>query len=364
MKLEFLEDVRMIAEDNRKTITMVFDPIAQKYFIKKLIRAPYAKEVYETLMAHPHEGFACVYVVKETQEGLVVVEEFINGNTLEYEMEEYLPNIETANVYILELLDTLEHLHHLSPPIIHRDIKPANIMVDRGHVRLIDFDIAREFDVNQRKDTIVMGSIGYAAPEQYGFSQSDPRTDIYAMGILINEIYTGVHPSETLVSGYLKDVVTTCIHMDPSQRYKNVEELRQAFLQIKAETHTTNNGDSIVGMIKTATFPKWRILYDLVVVCVCIGQWFEAYGKREWTDAVGQAATAFFSLIVPMWIATNTFGLKDQCNLQNANSKLGRIARAIGIWFIYTLLGCMVVMILTSLLKSMLAAYQIPNIFM
>ena len=87
-----------------------------------------------------------------------------------------------------QLCECLDTLHTLNPPIIHRDIKPENIIYHDNKVTLLDFGIARFLDSKKSKDTLILGSVGYAAPEQFGFHQSDARTDLYAVGVLCNEI--------------------------------------------------------------------------------------------------------------------------------------------------------------------------------
>ncbi len=112
--------------------------------------------------------------------------------------------------------------------IIHRDVKPENILVDKnGRVCLIDFNAARRLS-GASHDTEIMGTIGYAAPEQMGLMQSDPRTDIYAVGILLNVLLTGRHPSEQLARGRLGAVVKKCTDIQPSERYPSAEALYRA----------------------------------------------------------------------------------------------------------------------------------------
>lgn len=169
MRIEVLENVKLLYQNNTKQICLVYHPIEQHFFIKKVLYDHFNVEIYETLKNYPHIGFARVYEVVIIDQSLVVIEEFVNGCTLEYEMSDQILERDIAIQYIMELFDVLQHLHSLTPPIIHRDIKPANLMICQNHMKLIDFDIAREFEQGQRKDTMVMGSVGYAAFEQYGF---------------------------------------------------------------------------------------------------------------------------------------------------------------------------------------------------
>ena len=93
---------------------------------------------------------------------------------------------------------------------------------------LIDFDAARFHKLEAENDTQILGTTGFAAPEQYGLSQSDLRADIYAVGILINVMLTGEHPSRHLVEGRMGRIVDRCTHVNPQRRYKNVLRLMEA----------------------------------------------------------------------------------------------------------------------------------------
>lgn len=130
-----------------------------------------------------------------------LVMDFIEGETLEDRLEKQSDNklpINQALNIALQVCDVLNYLHTRQPPIIFRDLKPANIMLTpNGHIYLIDFGIARLFKPGQAKDTTALGSSGYAAPEQYGKSQSTARADIYALGATLHQMLSGDDPSET-----------------------------------------------------------------------------------------------------------------------------------------------------------------------
>lgn len=115
--------------------------------------------------------------------------------------------------------------------VIHRDIKPQNILISaEGNLKIIDYDVSKEYKAEQNTDTAYLGTVGYAAPEQYGISQSDFRTDIFSLGVLINVMLTGKHPSVELCNGRFRKIVEKCTQVNSSQRYQNIIELKRALL--------------------------------------------------------------------------------------------------------------------------------------
>lgn len=121
----------------------------------------------------------------------------------------------------------------MNPPVIHRDIKPSNIIIGKdGTIRLIDFDAASRFTPEKNRDTTLMGTQGYAAPEQYGFCRSGPETDIYALGVLLNEMLTGKLPVEKTVNGPFASVVEKATAMDPENRYHSADEMSRAVSRV------------------------------------------------------------------------------------------------------------------------------------
>ena len=93
------------------------------------------------------------------------------------------------------LCNILEALHSMTPPIIHRDIKPSNIIITSyNYAMLLDFNAAKQFSGQNESDTVLIGTPGYAAPEQYGFGSSSPKTDIYSLGIVLREMLDRITP--------------------------------------------------------------------------------------------------------------------------------------------------------------------------
>ncbi len=166
-------------------------------------------------------------------DSLIIIEDYVAGRTLAEITEDHrLEEKDTADM-VMQLCNILKPLHGNDPKIIHRDIKPSNIIIDNeGSVHLIDFDASRSYEPGKDRDTVLMGTLDYAAPEQYGFSQSDERTDIYSVGILMKTMLTGRADSAADDCGKLAGIVEKCTRMDPNKRYSDVDELAQALKSV------------------------------------------------------------------------------------------------------------------------------------
>src|SRR6266508_2791325 len=184
------------------------------------------------------------------QDGKVyLVMEFVPGESLlSFLQREGLPQPQQRVFeWIRQLCDALENLHTQDPPIIFRDLKPANIMLTpSGQIKLIDFGIARLFKPGQAKDTQAFGTVGYSAPEQYGRGQTDARSDIYSLGVLLHQLLTGYDPTLTPfrlppasqvspnVPRPLSDVIAAATDSDPGRRFISMRAFRDALFNAAA----------------------------------------------------------------------------------------------------------------------------------
>ncbi|MGN0485287.1 MAG: serine/threonine protein kinase [Lachnospiraceae bacterium] len=205
------------------------------FYIKKSLRH-YSKSIYEKLKQLQITGLPKVYFFAEDNGQLILIEEFVHGRSLKEIFEERgaFTEEEVCNIG-WNLCRILKPLHSCQPPLIHRDIKPSNVMYSNdGVLRLIDFDAAKEYTAGKTQDTCFMGTPDFAAPEQYGFGQSDARTDIYAIGVLMNYLLTGQSPTNCLAQGRLQSIIQTCCNLDASKRFHSVDALAAALYPQKA----------------------------------------------------------------------------------------------------------------------------------
>ena len=185
---------------------------------------PELRSVYAQLSDVCHKGIPAIFDIHEEGNHISIIREYIPGITLSEALAEGRRFSEKeASELIGKLCDILSAIHGLTPPIVHRDIKPSNIILkEDGGICLIDFDAARQYKGDGGGDTHHIGTHGYAAPEQYGFGETDARADIYAVGILLKELMKERSSQE------IKEVISTCTRMDPAQRYQSAAALKKA----------------------------------------------------------------------------------------------------------------------------------------
>lgn len=217
--------VKALNKPNKPPIIVYRHKELGKSLVRRSVEG--AGEVYFVLRSLFHQNISNVYDVVKTKDGVIALEEYIDGQTIYDYLKDSLYSPVGVKRIISELCDALDFLH--SNRIIHKDIKPENVMINqKGVVKLIDFDAARLYKPYQSEDTKMLGTHGYAAPEQYGLNQTDARTDIYALGKLMNVMLTGEPPERKLYSGKLKRVIVKCTQTIPDNRCQNALELKKS----------------------------------------------------------------------------------------------------------------------------------------
>ena len=217
--------VRLIKDTEDKQIKVLRHTELGKDILYRRFRGDVA--VYSQLVYLSHPNLPRVFQASQSGDVAVVLEEFIDGVSIFEVLESGLYVEEGVRKVVSGLCNALTCLHSRS--IIHRDIKPENVIVDNsGTVKLIDYDAAKIYKPHQSEDTKVQGTMGYAAPEQLGVSQSDRRADIYAVGILMNVMLTGHHPSQGVYKGKLARQIKKCTNIEPGKRYASAEELKRS----------------------------------------------------------------------------------------------------------------------------------------
>ena len=197
----------------------------------------------EILKKLNHPNLPSIIDVIDQEDSFIIIMDYIEGNSLNKALEEFgAQPQENVISWAKQLCDVLGYLHSRKSPIIYRDMKPANVMLKPdGNVTLIDFGTAREFKEKNLADTTCLGTVGYAAPEQFGgMGQTDARTDIYCLGATLYHLITGMNPCEPpyeikpireinpALSGGLERIILKCTQRDPNDRYQSAAELMYA----------------------------------------------------------------------------------------------------------------------------------------
>lgn len=156
----------------------------------------------------------------EDKDSTLLVEEHIAGDSLQHLAAQGKLTEKEATELLLTVASGLALLH--AHGIVHRDIKPANLLLEKsGGYRLIDFDSARLMKDDADEDTALLGTKGYAPPEQYGYGQTDGRSDIYSLGMTIRRLLPESY------RGFLTPIIRKCTAVDPEARYQSATELAQ-----------------------------------------------------------------------------------------------------------------------------------------
>ena len=277
-RLSFYRELTVL--DEKKNIVLVQDIRNSELCVKKTLDI-YSRDVYEQLASVRIEGVPAVKECVADDGKLIVVEEYVQGRSLKQVLDEQgLLNEEQAYDIAVQLADILVRLHQLEPAIVHRDIKPSNIIIEKnGHVNLIDFNAARHVNADKNEDTRMLGTVYFAAPEQFGFGQSDERTDIYGLGATINYIMTGDKPGAGIAECRFSDILKKCLMVDAKDRYQSAAELRGVLDMLnysivqdnRKKAETAFGKDNTVSVVRT-----YRNIRDTIV------KMYRKYQKRNY----------------------------------------------------------------------------------
>ena len=210
-------DYRELYHYDSKRSLVVDERTGDVCMMKKL--SHYDESVYAYLTANRNKHIPKIFAYwKDQNNELIVVEEFVPGNTFDVLINDRTMPDKTKLNFFLEMLDGLAFLHSAPNPIIHRDLKPSNIMVTgKGEVLILDYDAAKIYKPDSSGDTTYLGTDGVAAPEQYGFMQSDPRSDVYAVGKMLSAAFPN--------NSRIQKIAAKASSFDPINRYNGAREL-------------------------------------------------------------------------------------------------------------------------------------------
>lgn len=214
-------------------IALVKDVETGTVAVRKKLRAELLG-VYERLKSVEQANLPRVYETEEYEGECFAYYEYIEGETLEDIVHEGTYTIAQAEEWMEQLCTAMGALHAMQPCVVHRDIKPENIIISNGGVlKLIDLGAARLFKDGKPCDTEQIGTRGYAAPEQYGFNQSDARTDIYAAGTVLHVLMARFGEGAKAYNA----VAARCTQLEPQNRYQSAKAMKTALRMAKYKKH-------------------------------------------------------------------------------------------------------------------------------
>ena len=220
----YFDEVRVLKRGARGTVTLLRHRETGKRYVFRQFDG--RADVYRRLLTVSCPYLPRVEEVAESDGRVAVLEEYVQGDTLLYLLEGGLLDWEEARKVAADICAALWVLHSMGA--VHRDVKDSYVILRGSDAVLIDFDASRLVKPERPTDTVILGTTGYAAPEQFGMSQTDGRADIYSLGVLLNVMLTGQHPSRCLAAGHAGRIVRRCTMMNPDQRFRDVLELRDA----------------------------------------------------------------------------------------------------------------------------------------
>jgi len=228
-RFHFLE---LLASNDLSDTYLLLNKNTNKRFVLKRFHHTELHSESELLRGMEHPGLPKFEPHIMDSDKLFTLREYIEGISLDEFLYEN-PDV-SADVIIrimIDICDIVDLLHSQPVPVIHRDIKPSNIILSINElcVTLIDFGISRKYNARSGKDTVIVATQGFSPPEQYGFAQTDCRTDIYSIGAVIRYCFTGTTDrSMKIPDKELERIIEKCTALAPEARYQSISALKKA----------------------------------------------------------------------------------------------------------------------------------------
>lgn len=230
------EFVAQMKKGGQSELILLYDKVCRRKAVLKSGRNDLIENEARIMSKFFGKGIPEVYCCFERGGVTYLLKQYIAGSSLREIITENGPfSPEKAAAIGAAVCETVSRLHNADPPVIHRDIKSDNIVMNQnGEIYIIDFGISREYDPYASRDTQVMGTPVTAPPEQFGYGQTDERSDIYAIGALVNELATGSpERGRVKLPRRLEKIVRRCMEFSPEKRFRNVRECQSALLGIQ-----------------------------------------------------------------------------------------------------------------------------------
>ncbi len=224
MDLQELNRVTELSRAEKSCVWLVSTEKGKEFAILKEYQNKKLFPLYERLKNVQSKYFPQIYQLVSQEDSVLLLEEYLPGETLQAKLEgEKKLTGEEITGYICAICEALQSLHNTNPAIVYRDLKPENVMITPDNqLKIVDFDASREYKEEQSRDTVILGTKEYASPEQYGFMQTDIRTDVYSLGIVYAELLEHADVSASYRKE-AKKIIQKATMFAPDDRYPNME---------------------------------------------------------------------------------------------------------------------------------------------
>lgn len=347
LSISYYKTIAPLNEDHQ--VYLVKHIETGKIYVKKQLSI-YNKDVYTFLYNNPTLGIPTIREIYEEDNNLTVIEDYVSGISLEEIIDSKGLSTKLITSYILELCHILEPLHKQNPPIVHRDIKPTNIIItEHNHVFLLDFNAAKYYTNPKENDTVLLGTKGYAAPEQYEFGSSSPKTDIYSLGILLKEMVDSISENAPLETPHshntpgilrsFKSIIEKATQINPADRYESVTALQKA---IAVNNNVNTNMPTNSNPVKNSLLPPgyrtktpWKMFYAtcayIFLFWMCLSLNFTSNDSNTPAKGTVLWIERIFMLMIFLSFILITFNYRDLQKLMPLCQSKRKIIRYLGV---------------------------------
>lgn len=298
-----------------ETLSIVRKKDSGRLLVKKQVEKDNI-DIYNALSKTRIPGIPQIFSLTDSSDGLIVFYEYIEGITVNEYISRYgKMDAQSASKYISDICTALSVLHSLG--IIHRDITPSNIILgSNGVCYIIDFGISRYTKENRSADTQILGTAGFAPPEQFGFRQTDAKSDIYSTGVLFNYMLTGDMPDKSIAPAPFADIINRCLALDPVNRYDSASDLNNAILSVwnTPVQHHKKSSERLKFTLASIAL----ILCAILLPSVLVGN---SPIKNRINDFIGMV----FICLIPLAAIGDFFGIIEKLSLEYEWRRIERI---------------------------------------
>ncbi len=270
-KLDY-EIIEAISDSSKSAVCLASCSEYDEPIIVKVIKFGDAK-IVERISGIDSEHIPHILNWNQNGDEITIFEEYIDGKSIDDYVRETGADATAVKNLILQAGEALQYLHAMEPPIIHRDLKPANIFVTpEGVVKIIDFDASREYKDDSAHDTRTLGTQEYAPPEQFGYSQTDARSDIYSLGVVLRDLLSILSDASDRVDdgmfSHLRAVVNRATMFDPEDRFSDIGEMMDVLKNPEKAMSGLKSDDIVSG--KKERYTLFYIAAGVAVLCVIV----------------------------------------------------------------------------------------------